>query len=180
MPRNMGMKNGLSRLGPAVRTVSIPASSVSAPPMPDPISTPTRSALLASIVRPDASRASSAARDRVVRVAVCTASVLATQALRCVETLDLGSERGFVAGGVETSDGSDPGLAGHDGGPGARQVITERRNGSCAGDDDVIWFHEMLQPDPNVANARSRRPSCVNSPAEIARVWWPIDINHFP
>jgi hypothetical protein len=57
----IGTKNGVSRFGPRPSTISVPCSKVSMPPMPVPISTPTRVAFSAVTAKSAAASASNVA-----------------------------------------------------------------------------------------------------------------------
>src|SRR6185436_8743061 len=104
-----GMKNGDTRSGPRSTRTLLIVSMTGSPPIPEPMTTPTRSALPSSMTRPESSMANCAAQA-VVDECVALLDFLLVEVVERIEPLDLSGDAGRVAGRVEARDGADPAL----------------------------------------------------------------------
>jgi hypothetical protein len=112
------------------------------PPMPEPISTPARSALDSSISRPGIGHRHVRRRQAVVDEGIHPLGVLGRQPGLRVEVAHFTSDVRGVVGGVEVGDLADAGTAIGDRFPGAVEGIADGRDDAHAGDDDATLAHD--------------------------------------
>ena len=136
LPISRGMKKGLHRLGPFSRTVWAVVSSISRPPSPQPVITPTRGPFFFVDGQTGAFQSHPGTGHGKGDEPFRAFGILFRKELLGIETVYLAGDLGGEFGGVETCDFADAGPAFKQCRPGFLHADSKRRHQSQTGNDN--------------------------------------------